>query len=96
MAAGGMAASTRRSYVRAFNVFHRFLTARRLVCPVDELNASRHVGDDFPAEPRHAHAVTYAASGRAARRSAAARHCQGLVKQFQLRPDAAVIEDGII
>ena len=40
--------------------FHRFLQARkaveidalfgvRLVCPVDEFNASRHVGDDSPA-----------------------------------------------
>lgn len=61
MAAGGMAASTRRGYVQAFKGFHRFLTARkaleieaafglRLVCPVDEFNASRHVGDDSPAE----------------------------------------------
>jgi hypothetical protein len=40
--------------------FHRFLQTRkaveieaafgvRLICPVDELNASRHVGDDSPA-----------------------------------------------
>ena len=43
-----------------FKGFHRFLTARkaaeieaafgvRLVCPVDEFNAARHVGDDSPA-----------------------------------------------
>lgn len=61
MAADGKAASTRRDYVQAFKGFHRFLTARkaaeieatfgvRLVCPVDEFNASRHVGDDSPAQ----------------------------------------------
>ncbi|GGZ86892.1 hypothetical protein GCM10010371_53600 [Streptomyces subrutilus] len=44
-----------------FKGFHRFLQARkavqieaafgvRLVCPVDEFYASRHVGDDFPAQ----------------------------------------------
>ena len=60
LAAGGLAASTRRGYVQAFKGFHRFLQARkaaeiealfgvRLVCPVDEFNASRHVGDDSPA-----------------------------------------------
>jgi integrase len=45
--------------VQIFKGFHRFLQARkaveieatfgvRLVCPVDEFNASRHVGDDSP------------------------------------------------
>ena len=59
-AADGIAASTRRGYVQSFKGFHRFLLARkaaeieaafgvRLVCPVDEFNASRHVGDDSPA-----------------------------------------------
>jgi integrase/recombinase XerD len=57
----GRAASTRREYVQIFKGFHRFLQVRksaeieaafgvRLVCPVDEFNASRHVGDDSPAE----------------------------------------------
>jgi len=61
LAASGLAASTRRGYVQAFKGFHRFLTARkaaeieavfgiRIQCPVDEFNASRHVGDDSPAE----------------------------------------------
>jgi hypothetical protein len=47
-------------YVQIFKGFHRFLQARkaaeieaafgvRLVCPVDEFNASRHVGDDSAA-----------------------------------------------
>ena len=60
LAADGLASSTRRGYVQAFKGFHRFLQARkaveieaafgiRLVCPVDEFNASRHVGDDSPA-----------------------------------------------
>ena len=60
LAADGLASSTRRRYVQAFKGFHRFLQARkaveiealfgmRLVCPVDEFNASRHVGDDSPA-----------------------------------------------
>ena len=60
LAAGGLAASTRRGYVQAFKGFHRFLESRkaveidalfgvRLVCPVDEFNAARHVGDDSPA-----------------------------------------------
>lgn len=60
LAAGGLASSTRRGYVQAFKGFHRFLQARksaeidavfgvRLVCPVDEFNAARHVGDDSPA-----------------------------------------------
>jgi integrase/recombinase XerD len=61
MATDGKAASTRRDYVQVFKGFHRFLTARkaveieavfgvRLVCPVDEFNAARHVGDDSPAQ----------------------------------------------
>ena len=61
LAASGLAASTRRGYVQAFKGFHRFLAARkaaeieavfgvRLQCPVDEFNASRHVGDDSPAQ----------------------------------------------
>ena len=60
LAAAGRASSTRRDYVQTFKMFHRFLQARkaaeieasfgvRLVCPVDEFNASRHVGDDSPA-----------------------------------------------
>lgn len=60
LATAGRAASTRRGFVQAFKGFHRFLVARRaaeieatfgvrLVCPVDEFNASRHVGDDSPA-----------------------------------------------
>lgn len=60
LAAGGLATSTRRGYVQAFKGFHRFLTARkaveiealfgvRLACPVDEFNASRHVGDESAA-----------------------------------------------
>lgn len=59
LAAAGRAASTRRDYVQIFKGFHRFLQVRkaaeieagfgvRLVCPVDEFNASRHVGDDSP------------------------------------------------
>lgn len=61
LAASGLAASTRRGYVQAFKGFHRFLAARkaaeieavfglRIQCPVDEFNASRHVGDDSPAQ----------------------------------------------
>lgn len=57
LAAEGLASSTRRGYVQAFKGFHRFLQARksadidslfgvRLVCPLDEFNAARHVGDD--------------------------------------------------
>jgi integrase/recombinase XerD len=60
LAAGGLATSTRRGYVQAFKGFHRFLMARkaveiealfgvRLLCPVDEFNASRHVGDEAAA-----------------------------------------------
>ena len=60
LAVAGRAASTRRDYVQMFKGFHRFLQTRkaveiealfgvRLVCPVDEFNASRHVGDDSPA-----------------------------------------------
>jgi site-specific recombinase XerD len=59
LAVAGRAASTRREYVQIFKGFHRFLQTRkaaeieaafgvRLVCPVDEFNASRHVGDDSP------------------------------------------------
>ncbi len=58
--AAGRTASTRREYVQIFKGFHRFLQVRkaaeieasfgvRLVCRVDEFNASRHVGDDSPA-----------------------------------------------
>ncbi|MFD8533660.1 tyrosine-type recombinase/integrase [Streptosporangium canum] len=61
LAVAGRATSTRRDYVQIFKGFHRFLQARkaaqieaafgvRLVCPVDEFNASRHVGDDSPAQ----------------------------------------------
>jgi integrase/recombinase XerD len=61
LAAAGRTTATRREYVQIFKGFHRFLQARkaaeiaaafgvRLVCPVDEFNASRHVGDDSPAE----------------------------------------------
>ena len=61
LAAAGLAASTRRGYVQAFKGFHRFLAVRkaaeieagfgvRLECPVDEFNASRHVGDDSPSQ----------------------------------------------
>ncbi|MCD5422482.1 tyrosine-type recombinase/integrase [Rhodococcus pyridinivorans] len=57
MAADGLAASTRRGYVQALSSFHRFLVTRRageiealfgvrLVNPIDEFNASRHVGID--------------------------------------------------
>jgi integrase/recombinase XerD len=59
LAVAGRKASTRREYVQIFKAFHRFLQVRkaaeieagfgvRLVCPVDEFNASRHVGDDSP------------------------------------------------
>lgn len=59
LVARGMAASTRRGYVQAFKDFHRFLVARKaaviqatfgvmLEDPVDEFNASRHVGNDSP------------------------------------------------
>ncbi|QDO14071.1 site-specific integrase [Streptomyces sp. S1D4-23] len=60
LAVKGRATSTRREYVQIFKGFHRFLQALkaaeieaafgvRLVCPVDEFNASRHVGDNSPA-----------------------------------------------
>ena len=60
LANDGLTSATRRGYVQAFKGFHRFLQARkaveieavfgvRLVCPVDEFNAARHVGDDSPA-----------------------------------------------
>jgi len=59
MAADGLAASTRRGYVQALKSFHRFLITRRageiealfgvrLTNPIDEFNASRHVGSDSP------------------------------------------------
>lgn len=59
LVARGMAASTRRGYVQAFKDFYRFLVARKaavieatfgvvLEDPVDEFNASRHVGNDSP------------------------------------------------
>ena len=59
LASSGRAASTRRKYVQVFKGFHRFLEVRkaaeieaafgvRLVCPLDEFNAARHVGDDSP------------------------------------------------
>jgi integrase/recombinase XerD len=61
LATAGRATATRREYVQIFKGFHRFLQVRkaaeieaafgvRLVCPVDEFNAARHVGDDSPAE----------------------------------------------
>lgn len=57
----GLAASTRRGYGQAFKDFHRFLVVRKsaeieatfgvhLIDPVDEFNASRHVGNDSPSE----------------------------------------------
>ncbi len=57
LAAVGMATSTRRGYVSVFKGFFTFLLARkageiealfgvRLVDPVDEFNAARHVGND--------------------------------------------------
>jgi integrase/recombinase XerD len=59
LASSGRAVSTRRNYVQVFKKFHRFLEVRRaaeieaafgvrLVCPLDEFNAARHVGDDSP------------------------------------------------
>ncbi len=59
LAAVGMASSTRRGYVSIFKGFFTFLLARkaaeiealfgvRLVDPVDEFNAARHVGNDSP------------------------------------------------
>ena len=63
LVAQGLAASTRRGYVQAFKGFHAFLAARkateieaafgvRLVDPVDEFNAARHVGADSPRPSR--------------------------------------------
>ncbi|MFI6663201.1 hypothetical protein ACIBL8_47915 [Streptomyces sp. NPDC050523] len=60
LAVKGRKTSSRREYVQIFKGFHRFLQARksaeidaafgvRLVCPLDEINASRHVGDDSQA-----------------------------------------------
>jgi integrase/recombinase XerD len=59
LTAKGVGASTRRGYVQAFKDFHRFLVARKstqiatvfgvvLEDPLDEFNASRHVGNDSP------------------------------------------------
>jgi len=59
LAAVGPATSTRRGYVSVFKGFFAFLSARkaaeieslfgeRLVDPVDEFNAARHVGNDSP------------------------------------------------
>lgn len=59
LVAKGMAPSTRRGYVQAFKDFHRYLVARkapeieatfgiRIVDPLDEFNAARHVGNDSP------------------------------------------------
>jgi integrase/recombinase XerD len=61
LAVAGRTTATRREYVQIFKGFHRFLQTRKaaeieagfgvkLVCPVDEFNASRHVGDDSPAQ----------------------------------------------
>jgi integrase/recombinase XerD len=60
LATSGRAVSTRRNFLQVFKGFHRFLEVRkaveieaafgvRLVCPVDEFNAARHVGEDSPA-----------------------------------------------
>ena len=60
LASSGRAVSTRRNYLQVFKGFHRFLEVRkaveievafgvRLACPLDEFNATRHVGDDSPA-----------------------------------------------
>ncbi|WP_447925965.1 tyrosine-type recombinase/integrase [Georgenia muralis] len=62
LAEQGLAASTRRGYVQAFKGFFAFLLARkaaeieasfgvRLVDPLDEFNAARHVADDSPRVP---------------------------------------------
>jgi integrase/recombinase XerD len=59
LASSGRAVSTRRNYLQVFKGFHRFLQVRkaaeieavfgvRLDCPLDEFNATRHVGDDSP------------------------------------------------
>jgi len=60
LAADGLSVATRRGYVQSFKGFYRFLQVRRaaaieamfgvrLACPVDEFNASRHVGDESAA-----------------------------------------------
>lgn len=57
LASQGRAVSTRRNYLQVYKGFHRFLETRkaaeidtvfgvRLSCPLDEFNATRHVGDD--------------------------------------------------
>jgi len=59
LAAAGMVTSTRRGYVSVFKGFFAFLLARkateieaffgiRLVDPIDEFNAARHVGTESP------------------------------------------------
>lgn len=59
LATQGLASSTRRGYVQAFKGFFAFLLARkaveieasfgvRLVDPLDEFNAARHVADESP------------------------------------------------
>jgi site-specific recombinase XerD len=69
LATSGRAVSTRRNYLQVFKGFHRFLEVRkaveielafgvRLVCPVDEFNAARHVGEDSPASDPPAAAGT--------------------------------------
>ncbi|RYE39159.1 MAG: site-specific integrase [Hyphomicrobiales bacterium] len=61
LAAAGLAATTRRGYVQALSSFHGFLRSRRaaeieaqfgvrLQNPIDDFNASRHVGNDSPHE----------------------------------------------
>jgi site-specific recombinase XerD len=61
LAAAGMSTNTRRGYVSAFKGFFAFLLARkapeieayfgvRLVDPIDEFNAARHVGADSAAD----------------------------------------------
>lgn len=60
LTAKGIGSATRRQYVQVFKDFHRFLVARKSVeiaagfgvqieDPLDEFNASRHVGNDSPA-----------------------------------------------
>lgn len=62
LAQQGRAPATRRGYVQAFKNFHGFLAARkaaeieahfgvRLVDPLDEFNAARHVGNDSSSTP---------------------------------------------
>ena len=66
LAVAGRSTTTRREYVQIFQGIPSIPSSRKaaeieagfgvkLVCPVDEFNASRHVGDDSPAllPPRH-------------------------------------------